>query len=63
MTNCFLKAVIKGLRLFLATESPLKMMKNASCFTSNVLSVLKILNVIMRIKSTFSELKECLLDR
>ena len=31
-----------GLKQFLATESPLKMMKNAFYFTANALSILKI---------------------
>ena len=32
----------KGLRQFLTTESPLKIMKNAFCFISKALFVLKI---------------------
>ena len=36
-----LKGALSGLRQFLATKSPLKMMKNAFYFTSKVLSVLK----------------------
>ena len=32
--NClFIKATLSGVRQFVATESPLKMMKNAFCFT------------------------------
>ena len=37
-----LKGALSGLRQFLATESPLKMMRNAFYFTSKALSVLKI---------------------
>ena len=37
-----LKDVLSGLRQLLATESPLKMMKNVFCFTSRALFVLKI---------------------
>ena len=41
--KCFcIKGALSGLREFLATESPLKMMKNAFYFTSIALSVLKI---------------------
>ena len=40
--NDFLKGALSGLRQFLATESPLKMMKNAFYFTSKALFVLKI---------------------
>ena len=36
------KGALLGLRPFLAAESPLKMMKNAFCFTSKTLFVLKI---------------------
>ena len=36
------KGVLSGLRQFLATESPLKMMKNIFYFTSKALCVLKI---------------------
>ena len=36
-----LKGALSGLRQFLATESPLKMMKNAFCFTSKALFFLK----------------------
>ena len=41
----FFKGVLLGLR-FLATESPLKMMKNAFYFTSKALFVLKIFNFL-----------------
>ena len=37
-----LKGALSGLRQFLTTECTLKMMKNAFCFTSKVLFVLKI---------------------
>ena len=37
-----LKGALSGLRQFFATESPLKMMKNAFYFTSKALFVLKI---------------------
>ena len=37
-----IKGPLSGLRQFLATESPLKMMKNAFYFTSKALFVLKI---------------------
>ena len=37
-----LKGALSGLRQFLATESPLKMIKNALYFTSKALFVLKI---------------------
>ena len=37
-----IKGVLSGMRQFLATESPLKMMKNASYLTLKALSVLKI---------------------
>ena len=36
-----LKGALLGLRRFLATESPLKIMKNAFCFTLKALFVLK----------------------
>ena len=38
----YLKGVLSGLREFLATESPLKMIKNAFYFTLNVIFVRKI---------------------
>ena len=37
-----LKGALSGLRQFLTTENPLKMMKNAFYFTSKALFVLKI---------------------
>ena len=37
-----IKGALSGLRQFLATESPLQMMKNAFYFTSKALFVLKI---------------------
>ena len=37
-----LKGALSGLRHFLPTESPLKMMKNAFCFTTKALFVFKI---------------------
>ena len=40
--NTYFKGTLAGLRQFLATESPLKMMKNAFYFTSKALFVLKI---------------------
>ena len=40
------KGALSGLRQFLATESPLKIMKNAFCFTSKALFVLKILKFL-----------------
>ena len=49
VSNCFLKlgnsifkGILSGLRQFLATESPLKMMKNVFYFISKALFVLKI---------------------
>ena len=41
------KGALSGLRQFLATKSPLKMMKNAVYFTSKALFVLKIFNFII----------------
>ena len=38
------KGTLSGLKQFLATESPLKMMKNAFYFTSEALFILKSLN-------------------
>ena len=37
------KGTLSGLRQFSATETPLKMMKNAFCVTSKALFVLKII--------------------
>ena len=45
-TLFILKGALSGLRQFLATESPLEMMKNAFYFTSKVLFVLKIFNFL-----------------
>ena len=42
-SNCYdIKGTLSSLRKFFATESPLKMMKNAFYFTSKSLFVLKI---------------------
>ena len=41
-TKLILKGALSGLRQFLATESPLKMMKNVFYFTLKTLLVLKI---------------------
>ena len=41
-----LKGALSGLRQFLITESPLKMMKNAFYFTLKALFVLKILTFL-----------------
>ena len=41
-----LKAALSGLRQFLATESPLKMMKNAIYFTLKALFVLYIFKLL-----------------
>ena len=38
----YLKGALSGMRQFLASESPLKMMKNAFCFTLKGLLVLEI---------------------
>ena len=40
------KGVLSGLRQYLATENPLKMMKNAFYFTLKALSVLKIIKFL-----------------
>ena len=45
MTN-LIKAVLSGVRQFLPTEGPLKMMKNAFYFTSKALSVFKIFKLL-----------------
>ena len=45
-TLLILEGALSGLRQFLATESPLKMMKNAFYFTSKALFVLKIFKFI-----------------
>ena len=41
------KGALSGLRQFLATESPLKMMKNASYFTLRALFILKIFKFLL----------------
>ena len=46
----FLKCALSGLRQFFATESPLKMMKNAIYFTLKPLFFLKINGLIRKIK-------------
>ena len=43
-----LKGTLSGLRQFLATESPLKMKKNAFYFTTKALFVLKIFKFLSR---------------
>ena len=43
------KGALSGLRQFLATESPLKMMKNAFYFTSKALFVLKIFKILSQL--------------
>ena len=45
--SCLLKGALKGLGQFLATESPLKMMKNVFYFTLKDLFVLKIFKVFV----------------
>ena len=45
-TFYFLKGILSGLRQFSATESPIKIMKNALYFTWKVLFVLKILELL-----------------
>ena len=42
----FLKGTLLGLRQFVVTESPLKMMKNAFYFTSKAFSILKIIKFL-----------------
>ena len=46
----FFKCALSGLRQFFATESPLKMMKNAIYFTLKPLFVLKINGLIRKIR-------------
>ena len=41
-----IKGALSGLRQFLTTESPLKMMKNTFYFNSNALFVLKIIKIL-----------------
>ena len=48
-TFTYLKGALSGLRQFLATESPLKMMKNAFNFTSKALFILKIFKFLSRL--------------
>ena len=43
----YMKGALSGLRQFLATKSPLKMMKNAFYLTSKVLFVLKMFKVLL----------------
>ena len=43
------KGAFSGLRQFLVTESLLEMMKNAFCFTSKALFVLKIFKFLSRL--------------
>ena len=42
-----IKGTLSGLRQFLATESPLKMMKNASYFTLKALFALKMFTFLL----------------
>ena len=42
----FMKGALSGLRQFLATESPLKMMKNSFYFTLKALFVLKTFKIL-----------------
>ena len=42
-----IKGALQGLRQFLISESPLKMMKNAFSFILKVLFVLKIINFLL----------------
>ena len=44
--RALLKGALEGLRQFLVTESPLKMMKNAFYFTLKALFVLKLLKFL-----------------
>ena len=44
-----LEGALKVLRQFLTTESPLKMMKNAFCFTLKALFVLEIFRFLSRL--------------
>ena len=47
-SNDFFKGALSGLRQFLATENPLKMMKNAFYFTLKALYVLKVFTFLFR---------------
>ena len=46
MNESYFKGALSGLRQFLATENPLKTVKNAFHFTSKALFVLKIFNFL-----------------
>ena len=46
LTQFLFKGALSGLKRFLATESLLKVMKNAFYFTSKALSVLKIFKLL-----------------
>ena len=50
-----MKGALSGLRRFFATETPLKMMKNAFCFKSKALFVLKIFKFLSRLFGHVSE--------
>ena len=47
-TKVVIKGVLSGLRQFLATENPLKMIKNTFYFTIEALFVLKIFKFLSR---------------
>ena len=51
-----LKGAISDLRQFLTTESHFKMMKNAFCFTSKTLFVLKVFMFLSQISGHLSKL-------
>ena len=61
----FVKGALEGLRQFLITESPLKIMKNAFYFTLKALFVLKLFKFLSRLfdhaektnKSSFNNLR------
>ena len=44
--KCYFKGPLSGLRQYLATASPLKIMKNSFCFTSKTLFILKVLKFL-----------------
>ena len=46
--NCKIKVTFSGLRQLLATESPLKMMKNDFCFILKAPLVIKIFTFLCR---------------
>ena len=48
-TFTYLKGALLGLRQFLATESPLKVMKNAFNLTSKALFILKIFKFVSQL--------------